>query len=165
MGLIVLELLCLIAIAFVTTTAWSKGIWAALPFTVLVAIVAVRTLRSISTRIATIRGVANGRFSVIKTLSLTEAFISLGHLSAEAALGKCFEAMDASGGFDNRSMSEGSVRGTIKQSFARKHPVCSVSASTDTLHLRFELEEGGAIWADGGRFEREIHRIRSRLHD
>jgi hypothetical protein len=163
--LIVLELLLALALASAATLSFSRGSWAAIPFIILVGIGAVRTFRSIVTRIKTINYVSNGRLSVVKTLSMFEALIRLEHVAPQAALQRCYDAMDKGNGYDSRSLADGSVRGVMSKTFVRKHPLSSISAIDGGLQVRFELEGGGAIWADGGRFERETRRIWQSVHD
>ncbi|MEV7136558.1 hypothetical protein AB0N24_27275 [Arthrobacter sp. NPDC093128] len=163
--LILFELLLIVAITFATTLSWSEGSLAAIPFIVLVGFTAIRTFRSIATRIKTLNYVSNGRLSITKMLSTFEALLSLEGLTPQAALQRCFDAMDTENGYDSRSLADGLVRGIMTKTFVRKHPVCSISITDGVLLMRFEFEEGGAIWADGGRFEREARRIWHRLHE
>lgn len=52
--LILFELLLIVAITFATTLSWSEGSLAAIPFIALVGFTAIRTFRSIATRIKTL---------------------------------------------------------------------------------------------------------------
>lgn len=84
--LILFELLLIVAIAFATALSWSRGSWAAIPFIILVGITAIRTFRSIVTRLKTINYVSSGRLSVVKTLSVFEALLSLEGLAPQAGV-------------------------------------------------------------------------------
>lgn len=160
-GMILLELACVGMFSFVTLSAWGTQRWEVIPFLALVVFVAATTLRSITSRVKTLSSVSSGRLSVVKTLSLTEGFLDLGEIAPHAALQRCFDAMNQESGYESRSKVDGTVRGTLKQTLARKHPLCFVTEVDGRLQIRFELEEGGAIWADGGRMEREIGRLGS----
>jgi hypothetical protein len=165
LGLIFLILLCLAGIAFVTPQLWTqqRG-WTGIPFLIMLVIGAATFSRALATRIRTLSAVSKGNFSIVKTLSQTEGFVSLQGLSPEEALGRCFQVLDNKNGYNKRTMGAKTVTATMKRTFARSHIRCSISVVGDALRMQFELEEGGAIWADAGRFEREIHRLVEHLH-
>jgi hypothetical protein len=164
-GLIFLIVLCLAGIAFVVPQLFARpNGWTGIPFLILMSMGIVFFARGLATRARTLAAVSNGNYSILKTLSLTEAFVSLRGLSPQEALTRCFDEMSDANGYQGRLMEADKVSATLKRTFARSQVRCSVSIVEGALRIQFERVEGGAIWADGGRFEREIDRLTKRLH-
>ncbi|GGH92281.1 hypothetical protein GCM10007170_10460 [Arthrobacter liuii] len=164
-GLISLIAVCLAGIAYVTSQLLVRpNGWAGIPFLILLTMGIVSFVRGLVTRIRTLTAVNKGDYAIQKTLSLTEAFVNLHGMSPQEALHRCFDEMDAANGYEGRVMEANRLTALLKRTFARSHVRCSVSVVENSLRISFELVEGGAIWADGGRFEREIHRLARRLH-
>jgi hypothetical protein len=164
-GLISLIVICLAGIAFVTPQLFVRpNGWAGIPFLVLMTMGIVNFARGLVTRIRTLAAVAKGDYAIQKTLSLTEAFVNLHGMSSQEALRRCFDEMSTANGYESRLMEASQVTALLRRTFARSHVRCSVSVVENNLRISLELMEGGAIWADGGRFEREIGRLARRLH-
>jgi len=164
-GLILLIVLCLAGIALAGTQIFERPDgWMGIPFLIVMILSVYVFLRGLVTRIRTLRAGASGTYSLVKTLSRTEGFISLRGLSPRKALQGCFDEMSDENGYSGRLMEANKVSATMRRSFARSHVQCSASIVENALRIQFERVEGGAIWADGGRFEREIDRIAGLLH-
>ena len=164
-GLIFLIVLCLAVVAFEVPQLFTRSDgWTGIPFLVIAGLVFVLCVRAFTTRVRTLVAVSDGTYSVLKTLSLTEAFVSLQGWSPEEALRRCFDEMTVANGYEGRVMEANKVSAIMKRSFVRRHVRCSVSVADNALRIQFELVEGGAIWADGGRCEREIARLSRCLH-
>lgn len=165
LGLIFLILLCLAGIAFVTPQLWTQqGGWTGIPFLIVLVIGAATFSRALATRVRTLLDVSRGRFSIVKTLSQTEGLVGLQGLPPQEALQRCFRALGDANGYSKRTMGDKTLTATMKRTFARSHVRCSISVVGNSLRIQFEREEGGAIWADAGRFEREIHRLVECIH-
>lgn len=164
-GLIFLILVCLAGIAFVTPQILTQQSgWTGIPALIMMVIGVVYFSRGLATRIRTLSAVSRGKFSILKTLSRTEAFINLQDLSPEEALRRCFHALDDANGYRRRTLGDKTLSAIMKRTFARSHIRCSISLAENSLQIQFEREEGGAVWADGGRFEREIQRLAAHIH-
>lgn len=164
-GLIFLILVCLAGITFITPQILTqqRG-WTGIPALIMMIIGVAYFSRSLATRIRTLSAVFRGKFSILKTLSRTEAFVSLQGISPEEALRRCFHALDDANGYRRRTLGDKTLSATMNRTFARSHIRCSISLEENSLQIQFEREEGGAIWADGGRFDREIQRLAEHIH-
>lgn len=163
-GLVFLILVCLAGIIYMAPQLFARpNGWTGIPFLILMGVGVIFFARGLATRARTLAAVSNGNYSILKTLSLTEAFVSLRGLSPQEALRRCFDEMSDANGYESRVMEGENISATLKRTFARSQVRCSVSVLESSLRIQFERVEGGAIWADGGRFEREIGRLSNSL--
>ncbi|UKA68687.1 hypothetical protein LFT44_10020 [Arthrobacter sp. FW306-05-C] len=163
-GLIGYLILEVMAILFAIWTYNSVGL-SLMP--ILGSVIAVLTLIGLMTRIRTVLEVRKADMAIQKTLTSTEGYIPLHGMLPTSALMQCLEYMKASPNYKDAHMNGPAITAIRKADMFTKSAHCTITSdeSRNVIHIIFQLVDGGAIWADSGKHEREILMFQSSLRN